>query len=284
MRTILASAKRRSRRGNEAERSVRPAGSASSRRRLHETGFTLVEVILAISLAIVILVTAMSFYHQASELRRQLVATSEQISTVRLVMDRLAADLRMARSHDWEGFHGDSTSLRFVKCEPLASSAWTRNQPVSDLRLVSYGAATGLDGTNTVVTGLNRAESLAVEIRQTCTTAAPLDAAPTPTTSAATTTNVAPVEPLTDVIRFVHFRYWDGTTWVEEWGDVVPPLAVEVSFGLDPQPDDALPDEYPFEVFRRTIALPGGRASDPFAEQFSVESGGSSSKTMEVSP
>jgi len=255
----------------------------SSRRRLHETGFTLVEVILAIGLAIVILVTAMSFYHQASDLRRQLVVASEQVSTIRLVMDRLTADLRMARSHDWEGFNGDSTSLRFVKCEPIASSAWTRNQAVSDLRLVSYGAATGLDGTNTMVVGLNRSESLAVEIRQSRATAAPLDAAPT-TASSNATTNVASGEPLTDVIRFVHFRYWDGATWVEEWADVVPPLAVEVSFGLDPQPDDALPDEYPFEVFRRIIALPGGRESDPFAEFFAEELAGSSSKATEVSP
>lgn len=283
MRTRLASTERCSRRGNEAEGSILPAIPASSRRRLPETGFTLVEVILAIGLAIVILVTAMSFYHQASELRRQIVATSEQISTIRLVMDRLAADLRMARSHDWEGFNGDATSLRFVKCEPIASSAWTRNQAVSDLRLVSYGAATGLDGTNTMVVGLTRSESLAVEIRQTRATAAPLDAAPT-TASSSTTTNVAPVEPLTDVIRFVHFRYWDGTTWAESWGDVVPPLAVEVSFGVEPQPDDALPDEYPFEVFRRIVALPGGRESDPFAELFAVESGGSRSKTVEVTP
>jgi type II secretory pathway component PulJ len=271
------------RRGNEADALGVRLISASSRRRLHETGFTLVEVILAIGLAIVILVTAMSFYHQATDLRRQLVAASEQISTVRLVMDRLAADLRMARAHDWEGFNGDATSLRFVKCEPIGSSAWTRNQPVSDLRLVSYGAATGLDGTNMMVIGLNRSESLAVELRTARATAAPLEAAPA-TAASATTTNVAQVEPLTDVIRFVHFRYWDGTIWVESWVDVVPPLAVEVSFGLDPQPDDALPDEYPFEVFRRIIALPSGRESDPFAEFFADELAGSSSKATEVVP
>lgn len=283
MRLRISIAKLRSRRGNKVEALSAGLASASSLRRRPETGFTLVEVILAIGLAIVILVTAMSFYHQATDLRRQLVAASEQISTVRLVMDRLAADLRMARAHDWEGFNGDATSLRFVKCESIASSAWTRNQPVSDLRLVSYGAATGLDGTNMTVTGLNRSESLAVELRTTRATATPLEAAPA-TVASATTTNVAPVEPLTDVIRFVHFRYWDGTIWVESWVDVVPPLAVEVSFGLDPQPDDALPDEYPFEVFRRIIALPSGRESDPFAEFFADELAGTGSKSSEVVP
>jgi hypothetical protein len=120
-----------------------------------------------------------------------------------------------------------------------------------------------------------------VEIRQTRATGSPLDAAPT---TASTTTNVASVEPITDVIRFVHFRYWDGTAWVEMWGDVVPPLAVEVSLGFDPQPDDALPGEYPFEVFRRVIALPAGRESDPFAELFAVEPIGSGAKATEVAP
>ena len=65
------------------------------------------------------------------------------------------------------------------------------------------------------------------------------------------------------MIRFLHFRFWDGSAWLDSWADVVPPLAVEVSFGIEPQPDDALPEEYPFEVFRRVVLLPGGRESDP---------------------
>jgi type II secretory pathway pseudopilin PulG len=283
MRPRLAETKLFSRRGNKADNSISIGGSASSRRRLREGGFTLVEVVLAIGLAIVILVVAMSFYHQATNLRGQLIEASERVSTIRLLMDRLASDLRSARSHDWEGFNGDATSLRFVKCEAIASSAWTRSQPATDLRLVTYGVSTGLDGTNTTVTGFNRTERSALEMREPRGAASSLGASSSAAT-AAVYTNVASVEPLTDVIRFVHFRYWDGTTWVESWGDVVPPLAVEVSFGFDPQPDDALPDEYPFEVFRRIVALPGGRESDPFAELFAVESSGSKSKSTEGTP
>lgn len=229
-----------------------------------ERGFTLVEVILAISLAIAILVVAMSFYQQASELRRQIVEVSERVSTVRLLMDRLTTDLRAARSHDWEGFNGDSTSLRFVKSELIPPAAWKRAQSATDLRVVSYGVATGLDGTNTMVTGISRTEVAALELRQ----ARSHGAAPAEMSA---TTNAVPEEPLTDVIRFVHYRFWDGMAWVDSWADVVPPRAVEVSFGLEPQPDDALPDEYPFEVFRRIVALPGGRDSDPFADLFSGE-------------
>lgn len=252
---------------------LRPAGVV---RRVR--AFTLVEVILAISLAIGILVVALSFYHEASNLRRQLVIAAEQVSTIRLMMDRIASDLRVARAHDWEGFSGDTTSLQFVKCEPLSASAWTRPQAATDLRLVTYGVATGLDGTNQVITGITRSERPALELRQKTTSVASTE------TREVISTNLAPVEPLTDVIRYVNFRYWDGAAWVETWTDVVPPLAVEVSLGMDPLPDDALPGEYPFEVFRRVIALPSGQEGDPFAELFAGESLSSGLRTAEVRP
>lgn len=252
---------------------LRPAGSYS-----RESGFTLVEVILAISLAIGILVLALSFYHEASNLRRQLVVASEQVSTIRLIMDRLASDLRVARAHDWEGFSGDSTSLQFVKCEVLPATAWTRSQPATDLRLVTYGVATGLDGTNQLVLGLTRSERPALEFRQKSSSVM------SPESGEVISTNAAPVEPLTDVIRYLNFRFWDGTAWVDSWFDIVPPLAIEVSFGLEPLPDDALPDEYPFEVFRRVVALPSGQESDPFADLFAGDGLSSGVRTAEVTP
>ena len=240
----------------------------------HAAAFTLVEVVLAISLAIGILVIALGFYQQAASLRGQIIEASVRLSTIRLLMDRLTADLRAARAHDWEGFNGDTVSLRFVKSEALIPSGWTRNEPLSDLRLVSFGVTTGLDGTNTVVTGLTRSERPALEPRQTraTTTTAPLE--PVSTNNAVNAANPAvATEPLTDVVKFLRFRFWDGAAWLDAWSDVVPPLGVEVSFGLDPQPDDALPEEYPFELFRRVIALPGGRESDPFAELFASAAG-----------
>ena len=49
--------------------------------------FTLVEVILAISIAIGILVVALYFYSQATNLRAQLLEEADRISSIRLVMD-----------------------------------------------------------------------------------------------------------------------------------------------------------------------------------------------------
>lgn len=217
------------------------------------TAFTLVEVILAIGIATGILVVALSFYQQAAGLRGQILEASDRISAIRLLMDRLTTELRSARAHDWEGFTGDAASLRFVRTEALPPAAWTRAQPCTDLKLITYGVTTGLEGTNTIITGITRADRPVLEPRQ--------NRAATTLDAAASTNNV--VEPLTDAIRFLRFRFWDGTAWLDSWTDVVPPLAVEVSFGIEPQPDDALPEEYPFEVFRRVVLLPGGRESDP---------------------
>jgi len=227
-----------------------------AQRRRTSSAFTLVEVVLAIAIATGILVVALSFYQQAASLRAQILEASDRISAIRLLMDRLTTELRTARAHDWEGFTGDVTSLRFVKTEALSSTAWTRAQPWTDLKLITYGAATGLDGTNTVITGITRTERPVFEPRQVRTAALT-------ETPASTNTATTVVEPISDAVRFLRFRFWDGETWMESWTDVVPPLAVEVSFGLDPQPDDALPEEYPFEVFRRVVLLPGGRESDP---------------------
>lgn len=224
--------------------------------------FTLVEVILAIGIATGILVVALSFYQQAASLRGQILEASDRISAIRLLMDRLTSELRSARAHDWEGFTGDAASLRFVKTEALSPSAWTRTQPCTDLKLVTYGITTGLEGTNTIITGITRAERSVIELRQGRAATA-LETAPS--------TNTV-VEPVTDAIRFLYFRFWDGTAWLDSWTDVVPPFAVEVSFGIEPQPDDALPEEYPFEVFRRVVLLPGGRENDPL-DLFSVVAG-----------
>ncbi len=216
--------------------------------------FTLVEVILAISIAIGILVVALSFYQQAASLRAQILEASNRISTIRLLMDRLTSELRSARAHDWEGFTGDAASIRFVKTEALSPNAWTRTQPYTNLKLVTYGVATGIEGTNTFVSGITRTERSVIEARQV-RASSPMDIG--------SSTNII-IEPLTDSIRFLRFRFWDGADWLNSWNDIVPPLAVEVSFGSEPQPDDALPEEYPFELFRRVILLPGGREADPW--------------------
>jgi hypothetical protein len=72
--------------------------------------------------------------------------------------------------------------------------------------------------------------------------------------------------PLSEAIAYLRFRYWNGSRWQTRWDKPQPPTAVEISLGLEPIEEESTSDtadseggpsqEYPFEVFRRVIALP----------------------------
>jgi type II secretory pathway component PulJ len=227
--------------------------------------FTLLEVVLAIIIAIAILVAALAFHHQATTLRGALLTESERLAAVRQIMDRLTADLRVAPVHNQVGFTGDSNSLRFVTTRlPLAAGGFD-----SDLKRVTYRAMLSGDATNLTVSGLQRVEEPAVEL--ILSPLAPANAsAPEPVGDAAeqlaagltntTASATAPGEPLTEAIRFLNFRFWDGTAWRDSWSGVAPPPGVEISLGFEPLPPELTPDQYPGEVFRRVIYLPAGQA------------------------
>ena len=228
-----------------------------------QSAFTLIEVVLALSIAIAILVAALAFHHQATTLRGALLTEAERLAAVRQIMDRLAADLRLAPVHDRVGFTGDSNSLRFVTTRlPLVVSGFD-----SDLRRVTYRALISGGATSFTISGLTRLDEPAVDL-----VPSPLVPAATPgaelqgdaaEAQAAGLTNASPsavaAEPLTEAIRFLNFRFWDGTAWRESWRGVAPPPGVEVTLGFEPLPADPTVELYPGEIFRRVIFLPAGR-------------------------
>lgn len=237
-------------------------GYGHLRRDARRGAFTLVEVILAISIATGLLVIALTFYRQATDLRGQILVESERISVVRLVADRLTADLRQAQpvAGDAESFVGGSSWVRFTRASLAVPSAHGPDGAVSvgpDVVRVSYDTVTGPDGTNTVVLGLDRTESsLSARPRaEMSASVAPLDAS-----SLAPAATNRPAELLTDQVRFIRFRFWDGGAWQESWTNQVPPPGVEVVLGTEPLPDDATPDTYPYEQFRRVVVVPAESA------------------------
>ena len=237
-------------------------GGGHLRRDARCGAFTLVEVILAIAIATGLLVIALTFYRQATDLRGRILVESERLSVVRLVSDRLTADLRQARpvAGDAESFAGGSGSVRFTRAALAIPSAHGSDGAVSvgpDVVRVSYDTVTGPDGTNIVVLGLDRTESpLSARPRAKMpASAAPLDAS----VLAPVATN-GPAELLTDQVRFIRFRFWDGGAWQESWTNQVPPPGVEVVLGTEPLPDDATPETYPYEQFRRVVVVPAGSA------------------------
>ena len=54
--------------------------------------FTLIEVILAIGLATALLLIALTFYHQAANLRTEILRSSQDLAAIRLSLDQIASD------------------------------------------------------------------------------------------------------------------------------------------------------------------------------------------------
>jgi hypothetical protein len=127
------------------------------------------------------------------------------------------------------------------------------------LKLVTYSVITNAQGTNAMVMGFNRVEMPLVEMKLGTGTNEPVafHGGMDPMVSTSVTNRLE--EPLTRSIRFVNFRYFDGSLWRDAWDGADLPLGVEVSFGAEPLPPEEA--EYPYELFRRVIFLPAGRVS-----------------------
>ena len=93
------------------------------------SGFTLLEVILAVTIAIGIMTVALYFYQQSSTLRKQALEEMERIAAVRLVMDRLGMELRCAvnGSELLPGLNGTSSSIEFTRLEPPVKGSLITN-------------------------------------------------------------------------------------------------------------------------------------------------------------
>ena len=227
-------------------------------------GFTLIEVLLAIGLTTALLLVAMTFYQQAANLRTQILLSSEQLTALRLTLDQVTADLRSAAQVPSASFIGGPSSIEFVRLTPPSTRPPSTN-PIARFFVGSYqrlSLSTSLEqnGTNLSVTGLTRTES-------------PLNAAAVPSAAPSrsrgqgftveTNEPVRPAGPFTTAVHFLHFRYWNGAAWQDSWFAPAPPPGIEITLGADPLPDDATPETYPYERFRRVVVIPAGRTADP---------------------
>ena len=213
--------------------------------------FTLVEVILAIVIALGILVVLLFFYQQATNLRTQVLEQTERIAAARLLMERLTGELRAAQFDVGftRAFLGSSNSIEFVKAEVPSFNAWTggalgrSSYPNSDLKRISYRLEMADDLTN--VAGVLRAEEPLVARQATLST-----------NEYAPSTGFTNSPPgLIEQIQFLQFRFWSGTNWVDTWASGGAPAGVEVSLGSEPITSQTDTNEYTGEIFRRVIYL-----------------------------
>ncbi|MEX2673285.1 MAG: hypothetical protein WD294_14370 [Phycisphaeraceae bacterium] len=250
-------------------------------------GFTLLEVLLAVVIASGLFLAVLSFYRQTADTRQ---AVSEQLDAVgdaRRVMQHLTAELRAAAHHDaGHGMSGSSQQIRFATTTLPAEGR--RN--TSGLILVNY--AVQRDGEDRPV-GLTRAEQPASPASSSVTEAGeedspdmaeeegdPLldmfgegddaagDGLDEAEAEGATSAQQQGALVLTERLRFMRFRYWDGSAWSESWQGPELPGAVEIMLAAEPVPEELSPEEYAQDVYRRTVnvgyTVPG--EVDEFAE------------------
>jgi type II secretory pathway pseudopilin PulG len=241
------------------------------------SAFSLIEAVLAVAIAAGLLIVALLFYRQAADLRTQILLESDRASTMRLTLDLVAGDLRAAQPHAIPGdeFVGDATSIRFIKqtLNLPASQSVSLSGQTGDLVRITLTTLIDTNGSKAMVSGLSRREEPLLSFPPVI---APIIASNSPDTSVAglppAITNNPP-ETLTDLVRFVRFRYWDGAAWEAGWTNSSPPTGVELVLATEPLAEDAAVDAYPPESFRRVVYLPAG-----------VAPRGSSNEITEASP
>lgn len=234
-------------------------------------GFTLIEVVLAIVIAVGLLTGVLMFYRQASVVREEVLRKADALSAVRLVMDRISTELRTTPP-DGGGtpvVSGDSRSLRMLHTAVPSRTPWRGG----NLGRVTSAEADWVEVSYRCSSDTNRPGLFRQERTHTAAAAVSTNL-PTEIEQqarAGTNTLGAPVGiPISEAIGHLRFRYWDGSRWSDAWERPQPPVAVEVSLGIEPDEEDGFvpeasdstdPSPYPFEVFRRVIALPAGAAA-----------------------
>ena len=239
---------------------------APSRGARDQAAFTLVEMVLAIGLATGLLLVALTFYHQAAEMRGQLVREADRVTTMRLVLDRLAGDLRAAAPNAGSGneFTGDTNSLSFIKlaCTDFSLDTPSSARELTDLVRVSLTTLFVTNGTRIAVSALDRSET---PVAPAAPALLPIGNPEVPDDVSPEVSNPISVvkEPFADVVRFVRFRYWDGAVWQPGWTNAAPPPGVEIVISTEANADDAEPDALPPEAIRRVVFVPGGSQPGP---------------------
>lgn len=220
-------------------------------------GFTLIEVLLAITLACGAVGAMLAFYQHVMSVKTNLMREVELASSRRLVMERMTDEMRSSMVYPFlqTGMDGQAAQVRFIAATLPPPAVWAPKDvtvepppPQHDVQILSYrlryardeqGNLLTDDDGNTIIEGLER----------TCQKTL---------TATATEGDEITLSLLSPLVKFVNFRYWDGAQWATTWASMDLPMAVEITLGADPLPDGAAPEDYPYETARRVVYLPGG--------------------------
>jgi len=233
------------------------------------SGMTLIEVILAVTLSTALMGAALAFYNRAVAVRAGLEGQIQVVEAERMIMERITDELRGAMIYPFlgMGMEGGGDQMQFLHPTLPGPAAWavrkSTDEPVApehDLQIVSYRLR-GHEDEETgqwVIDGLERTRQ---KIISAVTVEEPAD-----DQSDSMDPDAELQDPnvqatlLSGGIKFLAFRYFQDGIWLESWAGGDLPVAVEITMGLDPLPEDTPAEEYPYPVFRRVVYLPGAVA------------------------
>lgn len=196
------------------------------RRRVGKAGFTLLEVTLAVSLTLVLMVAMLTFYRQVTGVRAAVLKEIELVGAERAVMDLMTEEVRGAFVFRFlgQGMDGSADQMRFAAVTLPSPSVWliqgmTETEeipPERDLQIVGYRIRYSEDEYgDLVVDGLERTCQKTLTLRVAEETEEDEE-------------SEIQASLLTPHIKFLRLGYWDGSAWLESWSGGDLPQALEI--------------------------------------------------------
>ena len=220
------------------------------RARRRRSGFTLLEVLLSLSILAVVSGIMYWFYWNAMSTTEQQAAQSRDVQLVRVVLDRLAQELRQANGFV-PGYgagiigykHALSVNTVVLPDRKLMYPRSIKDQQEVgqfDLQEVRYYI--GWDEENTDENGDPRALGLVRRVSKTFLRELVVEGDEEADTGDEEQTVAIKEELYAPEIKYIEFKYFDGCSWWDDWeitqGNALPQI-VRVTVGFEP----VLPEE-----------------------------------------
>lgn len=221
-----------------------------SDQRSDNSGFTLMEILAATAMVAVLAGTLYASLHIAFKAKRSAEAAVGTVRKGNLSLELLSTDLKSAV------IPSGVLAAEFIAGR--TAGAWGEGSDA----LTFYATAADVEPNNGIG-DIKKIEYFCQDSQESGTRLL---------VRRVTTNLLAPVavEGMTEVIcrgvRTFNLRFFDGTTWTEEWDSTTQdnrlPVAVEVTVSLSEKSETLAGSDDDIATFRRVVAIPCGRPAD----------------------
>ena len=223
-------------------------------------GFTLLEVLLAVSLVVVLSGAMFYIYSDALKARDSVNEELEFLMVERRVMNMMTSELVSAMEYPFlqTGLEGEAASAEWITIGLPGRGAWALDEreeiqvpPECDVRMVGYRLR---------MVENEEGQQVPAGLERTCRKILSAVTAEEETEETGEE-DIAEIEVrlLTNRIRYINLRYYDGSGWFDTWTEKDLPAAVEITLGDEPMEEEQTEEDYRGNLFRRVVHLPGGR-------------------------